>query len=145
MKINKKMKIHILLYLPHIKLILIKTDTIKTHHGIDRRNSALILPIDKITLTRMCLAVSATNVKARIIEGKLDNLPEPTTVYPKNEEKINSSNLKLFFNKIDNKFSKYDDYYEYVDKITSQIKLKTTEKTKSLKKQKQDNSICVLQ
>ena len=121
-------------------------DTIKTHHGIDRRNSALILPIDKIILTRMCLAVSAANVKgARIIEGKLDNLPEPTTVYPKNEEQINSSNLKLFLNKIDDKFSKYDDYYEYVDKITSQIKLKTTEKTKSLKKQKQDNSICVLQ
>ena len=98
----------------------------------------------------MCLAVSAANVKgARIIEGKLDNLPEPTTVYPKNEDQINSSNLKLFLNKIDDKFSKYDEYYEYVDKIISQIKLKTTEKTKFLKKQKQkqeqDNSICVLQ
>ena len=106
-------------------------DTIKIHHGIDRRNSTQMLPIDKITLTRMCLAVSAANVKGSgVIQGKLDNLPEPTTVYPINDTQISSSNLKLFLNKIEDKFSKYDDYYQYVDKIISQTKLKTIEQPK---------------
>lgn len=139
-------------------------DTIKIHHGIDRRNSTQMLPIDKITLTRMCLAVSAANVKGSgIIQGKLDNLPEPTTVYPINDTQISSSNLKLFLNKIEDKFSKYDDYYQYVDKIISQTKLKTIEqpkidekptvekptvekpKTKSPKPIVENNSFCSIQ
>ena len=127
-------------------------DTIKIHHGIDRRNSTQMLPIDKITLTRMCLAVSAANVKGSgVIQGKLDNLPEPTTVYPINDTQISSSNLKLFLNKIEDKFSKYDDYYQYVDKIISQTKLKTIEQPKIDEKQKvekptvENNSLCSIQ
>ena len=102
-------------------------DTIKTHHSIDKISDQ-ILSIDKNTLTRMCLAVSAANVKgAGIIQGKLDNLPEPTTVYPVNDTQISSSNLKLFLNNIEERFTKYDDYYEYVDKIISQITSKKDE------------------
>ena len=128
-------------------------DTIKTHHSIDKITDQ-ILSIDKNTLTRMCLAVSASNVKgAGIIQGKLDNLPEPTTVYPVNDTQISSSNLKLFLNNIEERFTKYDDYYEYVDKIISQITSKkdeteteTDKKNKSPKKIKvEKNSFCSIQ
>ena len=128
-------------------------DTVKTHHSIDKISDQ-ILSIDKNTLTRMCLAVSAANVKgARIIQGKLDNLPEPTTVYPVNDTQLSSSNLKLFLNNIEERFSKYEDYYEYVDKIISQTTSKNEEteketdtKNKSPKKSKvEKNSFCSIQ
>ena len=102
-------------------------NTIKIHHNIETITDQ-ILSFDKITLIRMCLAVSAANVRgASIIQGKLDNLPEPTTIYPINDSQISSSNLKLFLNNIEERFSKYDDYYEYVDKIISQITPKNIE------------------
>tara|TARA_Y100000591_G_scaffold28262_1_gene20885 strand:+ start:10111 stop:11268 length:1158 start_codon:yes stop_codon:yes gene_type:complete len=128
-------------------------DTVKTHHSIDKISDQ-ILSINKNTLTRMCLAVSAANVKgARIIQGKLDNLPEPTTVYPVNDTQLSSSNLKLFLNNIEERFSKYEDYYEYVDKIISQTTSKNEEtenetdtKNKSPKKSKvEKNSFCSIQ
>ena len=73
------------------------------------------------------------------IQGKLDNLPEPITVYPTNDTNINSSNFKLFLNNIENRFNKYDAYYQYVDKIISQNNIKNNQKinkkTKSPKNQ----------
>ena len=121
--------------------------TIETHH----KNDSEISSIDKNILIRMCLAVSAANVKgASIIQGKLDNLPEPITVYPTNDTHINSSNFKLFLNNIENRFSKYDDYYQYVNKIISQNNIKNNQKinkkTKSPKKPKiNKNTFCSIQ
>ena len=63
------------------------------------------------------------NVKgASIIQGKLDNLPEPITVYPTNDTHIDSSNLKLFLI-ILKKICKYDKYYLYVDKRRNNTKI----------------------
>ena len=122
-------------------------DTINDHH----KNSSEISSIDKSALIRMCLAVSAANVKgAGIIQGKLDNLPEPITIYPTNDTHIDSSNLKLFLNNIENKFSKYDKYYPYVDKILSENNTKNNQKinkkNKYPKKTKvQNNTFCNIQ
>jgi len=122
-------------------------NTINEHH----KNSPEISSIDKNSLIRMCLAVSAANVKgAGIIQGKLDNLPEPITIYPTNDTHINSSNLKLFLNNIENKFSKYDMYYPYVNKILSENNTKNNQKinkkNKYPKKTKvQNNTFCNIQ
>ena len=128
---------HIYLFISYKEYFNNLFTTIETHH----KNDSEISSIDKNILIRMCLAVSAANVKgASIIQGKLDNLPEPITVYPTNDTHINSSNFKLFLNNIENRFSKYDDYYQYVNKIISQNNIKNNQKinkkTKSQKNQK---------
>ena len=108
-------------------------ELIKNHHKQTKTDS---LTIDKHTLTRMCLAVSAANHKGHsIIEGKLDDLPIPTTVYPTSSfKKLEKKNLDKFLNKLAESSSKYEQYYKYVDKILELIKVK------DLKKEKLDKS-----
>ena len=82
---------------------------IKQLFNIDKANRSKFMSINRDTLMRICLAVSAANVKGVIaIEGKLDNLDVPTTVYPDSNILIGSEKLP---------FDEYDEYYHYIDKI----------------------------
>lgn len=89
---------------------------IKEHFGITRFNKSRYLSIDKITLTRMCLALSAANVRgARQVKGKLESLPEPTSIYLNSSLPQNSSKYT---------FEDFDKNYRHVSKIVDTIKLR---------------------
>lgn len=102
---------------------------IKNHHNINKYNKSDLLHTDKTTLTRMCLAISAANIKSAVlIEGTLDTLPKPVTSYPSSIKMMDENISKLFIERIEKKFAKYDEYYKYVDKILNLIKTKGEEK-----------------
>ena len=82
---------------------------VKKVFNIDRANRSKFMTINRDTIMRICIAVSAANIKGTtLVEGKLDNLDVPTTVYPDSNVLVGTEKLP---------FDDYDNYYEYVNKI----------------------------
>lgn len=98
---------------------------LKAYHNLNNTDI-----LNSNILVRMCLAISAANMKGNIlVKGQLHDLPIPSTVY--------DSSLTQ------DKFKDYDKYYKHVESIVSLFKNSTTKITNNSKSKKNNNSCCI--